>query len=200
MSRVRVHLVRHGRAAAGWNVDPDPGLDRIGVAQAAEAAERLRLLEPCVVVTSPLRRCRETAQPLLDAWDGVALGTVGGTVGGAVGGARIEPRVAEIPSPEGVAMEDRVDWLRDAMRGTWAELGQRYTAYRDAVVQAMRELDADAVVFSHFIAINVLIGVALGDDRLVIRSLDNCSVTVVDIVDGEVVLVEGGHEADTLIR
>jgi broad specificity phosphatase PhoE len=56
------------------------------------------------------------------------------------------------------------------------------------------------VVFSHFIAINVLIGVALGDDRLVIRSLDNCSVTVVDIVDGEVVLVEGGHEADTLIR
>jgi broad specificity phosphatase PhoE len=196
MSRVRVHLVRHGRAAAGWNVDPDPGLDRIGVAQAAEVADRLRVLEPCAVIASPLRRCRETAQPLLDAWDGVARGRVGGTVGGA----RIEPRVAEIPSPEGVAMEDRVDWLREAMRGTWTELGPRYTAYRDAVVQAMRELDADAVVFSHFIAINVLIGAALGDDRLVIRSLDNCSVTVVDIVDDEVVLVEGGHEADTLIR
>jgi broad specificity phosphatase PhoE len=192
MSRVRVHLVRHGRAAAGWNVDPDPGLDRIGVAQAAEVADRLRVLEPCAVIASPLRRCRETAQPLLDAWDGVACG--------AFGGARIEPRVAEIPSPEGVAMEDRVDWFRDAMRGTWTQLGQRYTAYRDAVVQAMRELDADAVVFSHFIAINVLIGAALGDDRLVIRSLDNCSVTVVDIVDDEVVLVEGGHEADTLIR
>ena len=44
------------------------------------------------------------------------------------------------------------------------------------------------------------VSAALGDDRLVIRSLDNCSVTVVDIVDGVVTLVEGGHEADTLIR
>ena len=26
----RVHLVRHGRAAAGWDVDPDPGLDAVG--------------------------------------------------------------------------------------------------------------------------------------------------------------------------
>ena len=33
-----------------------------------------------------------------------------------------------------------------------------------------------------------------------IRSLDNCSVTVVDVVDGRPVLVEGGREADTLIR
>ena len=56
------------------------------------------------------------------------------------------------------------------------------------------------MVFSHFIAINAVIGVALGDDRLVIRSLDNCSVTVIDVVDGLPVLVEGGHEADTLIR
>ena len=97
-------------------------------------------------------------------------------------------------------MEDRVDWLRSAMQGTWTDLGLRYTAYRDSVVSAVKELEADAVVFSHFIAINVLIGAALGDDRLVIRSLDNCSVTVVDIVDGVVTLVEGGHEADTLIR
>ena len=185
MSMVRVHLVRHGRASAGWNVDPDPGLDRIGVSQATEVGERLRLLTPCAVVTSPLRRCRETAQPLLDAWECEA---------------RVEPRVAEIPSPEGVAMEDRVDWLRSAMQGTWTDLGPRYTAYRDSVVTAVKELEADAVVFSHFIAINVLIGAALSDDRLVIRSLDNCSVTVVDVVDGVVTLVESGHEADTLIR
>ena len=44
------------------------------------------------------------------------------------------------------------------------------------------------------------IGVAIGDDRLVIRSLDNCSVTVMDVEDGRLRLVEGGHEADTLIR
>ena len=26
----RVYMVRHGRAAAGWNVDPDPALDELG--------------------------------------------------------------------------------------------------------------------------------------------------------------------------
>ena len=38
-------------------------------------------------------------------------------------------------------------------------------------------LRADTVVVSHFIAINAVIGSATGDDRLVVCSLDNCSVT-----------------------
>ena len=61
-------------------------------------------------------------------------------------------------------------------------------------------IDGDSVVFSHFVAINAAIGAAIGDDRLVVRSLDNCSVTVFDVVDGALQLVESGHEADTLIR
>lgn len=109
--------------------------------------------------------------------------------------------VAEIPSPEGVAMADRVAWLREVMVGEWSALGPRYTAYRDAVVAAVRAMQVDTVVFSHFIAINAVIGAATGDDRMVIRSLDNCSVTVIEVApDGALRLVEGGHEADTLIR
>ena len=34
----RVLMVRHGRAAAGWNVDPDPPLDDLGRAQALAVA------------------------------------------------------------------------------------------------------------------------------------------------------------------
>ena len=67
-------------------------------------------------------------------------------------------------------------------------------------MSALSGLDADSVVFSHFVAINAAIGAAIGDDRLVVRSLDNCSVTVIDVVDGALQLVESGHEADTLIR
>ena len=45
------------------------------------------------------------------------------------------------------------------------------------------------------------IGAATGDDRVVIASLDNCSVTVIDVSeDGTLTLVETGGEADTLIR
>ena len=98
-------------------------------------------------------------------------------------------------------MADRVEWLRAAMAGTWSALGAPYTAFRDGVVAAVAGLGEDTVVCSHFIAINAVIGAAVGDDRLVIRSLDNCSVTVVDVAaDGGLTLVEGGHEADTLIR
>lgn len=142
-------------------------------------------LGPLDLVSSPLMRCRETAIGLAAAW---------GTV------ARIEPGVAEIPSPEGVAMADRIEWLRLAMAGTWSAMGKRYTSFRDGVVETVRALPNDTVVTSHFIAINAVIGAAVGDDRMVIRSLDNCSVTVIDVVDGVVHLVEGGHEADTLIR
>jgi broad specificity phosphatase PhoE len=86
------------------------------------------------------------------------------------------------------------------MQGTWADLGEPYVTFRDRVVARLLACTEDTVVFSHFVAINAAIGAALGDDRLVIRSLDNCSVTTVDVSAGRLVLVEGGEEADTLIR
>lgn len=181
----RLYLVRHGRAAAGWDTEPDPGLDEIGQRQADTVAARLAAFGPLPILTSPLRRCQETAVPLAESWKVEP---------------HIEPAVAEIPSPDGVAMADRVEWLRSAMGGTWVDLGSRYVTYRDQVVSTLAALDADSVVFSHFIAINVAIGNAIGDDRLVVRSLDNCSLTIVEVVDGALQVVESGHEADTLIR
>jgi broad specificity phosphatase PhoE len=184
---VTLYLVRHGRAAAGWDADPDPGLDATGREQALGVAVRLAGLPPRPVVTSPYLRCRETAQPIADRW-------------------RIVPEVVEelgeIPSPEGVPMDRRGEWLMGAMAGTWADLGPRWTAYRDALLAGARALASrDAVAFTHFVAINAVIGAATGDDRVMIRSLDNCSVTVVDVRDdGSLVLLEGGDEADTIVR
>lgn len=190
----RVLLVRHGRAAAGWDADPDPDLDEFGWGQAHAVADRLAGNGPAAILTSPLRRCRSTALPLATMW-GVTPA--------------VEPAVAEIPSPEGVEMVDRVTWLRAAMQGSWGRLGPRYTDYRDAVVAAVASCAQDTVIFSHFVAINAVIGACVGDDRLVIRSLDNCSVTIVESAAGAgsgsaggpgLRLIEGGHEGDTLIR
>ena len=97
-------------------------------------------------------------------------------------------------------MGDRVDWLRDAMTGEWSDLGARYTTYRDGVVEYVASLTVPTVVFSHFVAINVVIGRCLSDGRLVIRRLDNCSITTVDTDGGVLTLLSGGAEADTLIR
>jgi broad specificity phosphatase PhoE len=181
----RLYLVRHGRAAAGWDADPDPPLDEVGRAQAEEMAFDLGPLGPLVLVTSPLLRCRQTAAPLAARWSTTP---------------RVLPEVAEIPSPEGVPMGERVPWLRRAMTGRWADLGSRYTAYRDTVLATLAELPGPTVVVSHFIAINTVLGAAAGDDRLVLASLDNASVTIVDVEQGRFVVTQRGREADTLIR
>jgi broad specificity phosphatase PhoE len=86
------------------------------------------------------------------------------------------------------------------MEGCWADLGERYTTFRDGVARRLAALDRDTVVFSHFVAINAAIGAATADDRVLLRSLDNCSVTVIEVDGGVLHLVEGGAEADTLIR
>jgi broad specificity phosphatase PhoE len=180
-----VRLVRHGRAAAGWDTDPDPGLDEVGIAQAQVVAEELRLVEAAVVLTSPMRRCRETsayyAEPL-----GVDV--------------IVDSSVSEVPAPLDVEMEGRADWLRHVMLGKWSDLDDRYAAYRDAVVNRIRLCDQDTIIFSHFVAINTIIGAALGDDCVVIRRLGNCSVTTMEVIDGELSLVEGGQQAETLVR
>ena len=144
-----------------------------------------RVAGRAAIVSSPLRRCQETAAPLAARW-GIEVS--------------VEPMVAEILSPEGVAMGERVNWLRQAMAGRWTDLGARYRAFRDGIVTFLSSCTTPSIVVSHFIAINAAIGAATDDDRLLIRMLDNCSITVVDVVDGRLVLVEGGHEADTLIR
>jgi broad specificity phosphatase PhoE len=179
-------MVRHGRASAGWDTALDPELDELGHAQAREAADQLHSLQLGNIITSPLMRCQQTAGPLAQMWNVVPQVCV---------------EVSEIPSPNGVAMSDRIVWLRQAMQGTWSELGSDYVQYRDCITDFVCGIQTDAVIFSHFIAINAVIGGVLGDDRLVIRSLDNCSTTIFERdTAGNLSLVQGGHEADTLIR
>ena len=65
-----VHLVRHGRAAAGFEGHLDPGLDAVGRSQAEAAAVALaqEFKTPVPIYTSPLARARETAAPLAERW------------------------------------------------------------------------------------------------------------------------------------
>lgn len=193
----RIYMIRHGKAAAGWDADADPGLDDLGRRQAEAAADDIekRVGAPLPVLSSPLRRCRETAEPLSGRW---GLQPV------------IEPRVAEVPSP----VEDlraRGEWLRSIMAGTWADAvaagDGKHTAYdskllawRQSVVDALLELENDTVIFSHFIAINVALGHAVEDPRVICFKPDNGSVTVFETKGGALSLLEQGREADTKVN
>ncbi len=189
MQPIRIALVRHGRASAGWDTAFDPGLDELGRAQADDVAKKLDQIfmgQQLEIISSPLLRCQQTAEVFAKLCNEPV---------------RVCAEVAEIPSPVGVGMSGRVDWLRVAMLGTWADLGSEYVVFRDSVVKFVQSLETSTVIFSHFIAINSVIGALTDDDRLVIRSLDNCSITLLECDSaGNLRIAQTGHEADTLIR
>jgi broad specificity phosphatase PhoE len=179
----RLYLVRHGKAAAGWEADADPGLDDLGHRQAEIMAARLAPFGPLPLVTSPLRRTRETAAALERRWTVTA---------------RVEPRIAEIPSPvEGLAA--RAEWLAATMQQGWSNLAPALQDWRRDLLAALADYRRDSVLVTHFIAINVALGQALGDDRVVCFRPENCSCTVIE-VEGECIqVIERGAEGATKV-
>ena len=173
-------MVRHGRAAAGFGESMDPGLDGLGHSQAEAVAERLKVLGPLPILSSPLARTQQTAAPLAKLWGAVPA---------------IEEAVAEIPSPKGMTLEARVTWLRKLMAGSWRDASPELAAWREHCIATVAVIPRDTVIFSHYVAINVAVGAALGDDRVVVFSPDNCSVTVFEAEGGKLRLIEKGREA-----
>ena len=184
---VRLYLVRHGEPSGTWGQsdDPDPGLTDLGRRQAEAAAERLAKTPPKLVVSSPLRRARETAQPFA-----VAM--------------KVEPTiadaVAEIPTPGSVAFAQRGEWLRGLMAGEWGDADPALVAWRDGVVSYLASLPEDAAIFSHFVAINVALGAAIGDDRVVCFRPAHASITVIEAKGRALSLVELGETGETTIK
>jgi len=186
-----LYVVRHGRVASS-PIDPnDPELSAEGQAQATSVAEELRtrLPDKLPILTSPLRRCRETAAPLSTVWGVQPV---------------VEPRIAEVPGPPPEALA-REEWLRRALVADWPELielGQSVvddydsvlTNWRAGVLEAVLACPHDAVIFSHFVPVNVLTGRATGSDRVACFLPDHTSVTVFETTRDAIRLVERGRE------
>ena len=187
-----VHLIRHGKPASTWGdagADPDPGLDDDGRAQAEAAAAALLALpshlRPVRVVSSPLRRCRETAQPLAERL-GVEV--------------VIEPDVAEIPTPSSLSAADRPAWLRNAFGGVWSDIpGELDYAAWAAGVAAACARHPGAAVFSHFVAINAAVGAAQGDARVRQFEPGHASITTFSLRGGGLRLEQQGAVAATQV-
>jgi broad specificity phosphatase PhoE len=84
------------------------------------------------------------------------------------------------------------------MAGTGADHAGVMDPFRARVLRAIRTLRADAVVVTHFLAINAVVGAATDDDRVVCCTPTHCSRTVVDLdADGGLHLVELGDTGRT---
>ena len=179
-----LYLVRHGKAASGWGMQKDPGLDDLGRAQAKAAALKLAPLGPLPIITSPLSRAKETAKPLTKIWQ-IEAG--------------VEPRVGEIRFPSETPA-DRVHWLKEVMVSQWPNLVRDLQQWRKEVIEALVPIDTDTVVFTHYIAINVAVGQATANDRVVCFRPDNASITIVETNGNRINLVKRGNEADTRVN
>lgn len=184
----RLYLIRHGKPASTWGGhDDDPGLDETGRAQ-AEAARDWLLSRPAaerprLVVSSPLRRCRETAEPTAAAL-GVDL--------------EIDPIVGEIPTPKALEAAARPGWLQKAFQGTWAAIegDLDYDAWRGRIVASLAAR-GNTAVFSHYVAINGAVSMLLGDPRVLAFRPDHASITILETDGKRVSLVAKGAEAST---
>jgi broad specificity phosphatase PhoE len=181
-----LYLVRHAKAASGYGDAEDPGLDDAGRTQAISVADELKALPNRLpLYTSPLRRCRETARPLAEAWGVQPI---------------VLPEIGEVPSPP-LSLKDRQEWLRKGMASDWATLqanappgSPNYAGWRSALIDAIRAMAGDAVLFSHFIAINVVVGAARKSEQVLSFRPDHVSVTKIDVGEGGISIASLGRE------
>ena len=180
-----IFLVRHGEAAASWSQSEDPGLSDRGKDQADEAAQALLSGLPAgtCLVSSPLLRARETAQPLADA---LSLPV------------EIDDAFREIPSP--VPLPERQAWLRNFMQQTWDGQPDTLLRWREQAVQRVLAQRGPAVIFTHFLVINAIVGSAQQRPETLCFWPDNASVTHLRHGGGELELVSLGRELTTVVN
>jgi broad specificity phosphatase PhoE len=178
----RLHLVRHGRSEASWAEHLDPGLRGEGRAQAEAAAEQLAArIDPIAIRSSPLLRTQQTAAPLAERWQATIT---------------LDPAFGEIPSPS-TDPRERSAWLESAMVSRWSDLGPVIDDWRARLLDAVRGATEDAVVFTHFVAINAVVGAADERSEVVVFLPGYASITLVDVdgATGAITIVERGAEA-----
>lgn len=183
-----LYLIRHGRPTSSrGGGDADPGLDAQGVTQARVARDWLLARpeeeRPQWVVSSPLRRCRETAELTAEVLGAPLV---------------VDDAVGEIPTPKMIAAAARPAWLQAAFEGTWREIegDLDFGAWRRGVTRTLIRR-GNTAVFSHFVAINAVVSSLTGDERVVCFRPDHTSITVLETDGDRVTLVARGSEPST---
>jgi len=183
---VDIYLVRHGEAAASWGQSPDPGLSELGHVQARDVARTLRPSLPGAaleLISSPLTRTLETAAPLA-AELGLAV--------------QVNEAFREIQAP--VPLAERQTWLRQFMRERWDEQPESLLAWREGARRELLTLQKTAVIFTHFLVINAVVGQILEAESTLCFWPDNGSITHLRTTGNALELVALGAQMKTVVN
>jgi broad specificity phosphatase PhoE len=174
-------LVRHGRTAANARGlllgRDDPALDDEGRRQSVRLAGELASLDVARVVTSPLARCRQTAEAIAGALAPTAETARGRSSGRGTVPVEVDERwieldygafdglaSAEVPAATWAAWRADPAWAPEGGESL-ATLGERVRRACDELVSLARE--RDVVIVSHVSPIKAAVAWALGVDDAV---------------------------------
>ena len=182
---VDIYLVKHGEAATAWGKSSDPGLSELGRQQASTTAEALlaQLGDEVSLISSPLLRARETALALSELISRPV---------------KIDDTYREVPAR--VSLEDRKAWLGEFMAGQWSDQPDYLVQWRQSLYDGLVALPGPSVIFSHFLAINAVVGQITGQPETVCFLPDNASITHLRNVDGSLELVSLGQQMQTVVN
>jgi broad specificity phosphatase PhoE len=180
-----IFLVRHGEAAASWGEAPDPGLSALGRQQAEEVAASLsqHIGRDTLLISSPLQRALETAAPLAR---------------GLQQAVQTDAVFREIPSP--APLPQRQAWLRQFMQQQWVEQDDDLKTWRRFALERLLALRQPAVVFTHFLVINAVVGQVLERPETLCFWPDNGSITRLRHNGSSLEVVACGREMTTHIN
>ena len=152
MKPFTVFLVRHGEAETQWGNDDDPGLSQNGIDQAQNLIKRFEndLLRKFTFISSPKKRAIMTATPLAKKYDKDLL---------------INKNFVEIPSPN-VSIDEKRAWLKNTMHLNIKSLDENVRDWRLNIIDAITNLNSDAIIFSHYMVMNVLKGFIDNSDKI----------------------------------
>ena len=160
-------------------------MSELGHQQAAQAATRLSTVVPedLQLISSPLARALETAEPLAQA------------LGKAI---TRNDAYREIPAP--VPLAERQTWLRQFMQERWQTQEPSLQQWRERLYTQLLDLKHPTVVFTHFLVINAVVGQVQGREETLCFWPDNASVTQLSLNEGVLELVALGEELSTVVN
>ncbi len=177
-----IYLIRHGEAAARWGSHPDPVLSDLVRDLPTAVAETLSHLGLEQIISSPMARCQETGRAFASGSD-LDLA--------------IAPRVTEITTPQEVTA--RVPWLQNLMAGNWEDTPELVQSWRKALIETVASQPANTAIFTHFVAINAIVGHLENTDKVTVFRPNYCSLTRLDVSDTGVTLAARGESLETKV-
>tara|TARA_B100000029_G_scaffold516695_1_gene632826 strand:- start:9062 stop:9625 length:564 start_codon:yes stop_codon:yes gene_type:complete len=186
MSETSIYLIRHGETQYAWDQDNDSPLSSDGCLQSEELIEKLNNddLTSFDLISSPKKRARQSAAPLSKFLDKAVV---------------INDVYVEIPF-SGIKQEQKNEWLNNIMHMNIAKLPKEIKAWRNNILNEIKDSKQNKIIFTHFMVINVIAGDYYKNKSLLYFYPDYLSITKITLSNNTIIDLKLGYRKKTQIN